>query len=87
MQRVPKGQWKNGQPRETGNIGHTRQEKQNKIFVGHHYLQTTYIRHDPPTHKQLETKSNRTSCLCGNQVNNTSSLEPLASNIIVLKIV
>ena len=38
------GTIKNGQARETGNIGYTRRrktkQKDNKIYVGHHYTQT-----------------------------------------------
>jgi len=34
-----KGAIKNGQSRETGTIGHTRQKKTNTICVGYHYTQ------------------------------------------------
>jgi len=41
------GEIKNGQSRETGNIGHTRRrnttQKHNTICAGHHYMQTTQI--------------------------------------------
>ena len=37
---------KNGQSRETGNIGYTRRrktkQKHNTIYVGHHYAQANY---------------------------------------------
>ena len=43
-QRIPKGNKKNGQPRETENIGYTRRkktkQKHNTICVGNHYTQT-----------------------------------------------
>ena len=39
-----RGNKKNGQSRETGNLGHNRQrktkQKHNTICVGHHYAQT-----------------------------------------------
>ena len=35
-----KGAIKNGQSRETGNIGTQDKEKHNTICVGHHYVQT-----------------------------------------------
>ena len=43
-QRIPKGNKKNGQTRETENIGYTRRkktkQKHNTICVGNHYTQT-----------------------------------------------
>jgi len=44
MLQITEGAIKNGQSRETGNIGHTRRrntnQKHNTICVGHHYAQT-----------------------------------------------
>ena len=46
---MPKGQSKNGQSRETGNIGYTRRrqinQKHNTLCIGHHYAQanTNYV--------------------------------------------
>ena len=50
------GAIKNGQPRETGNTGHTRQQnKNNTICVGHHYTQTnTNNVNNEPSYKQLD---------------------------------
>ena len=61
------GAIKEGQSRETGNIGHTRRRKTKTqtICVGYHNTQITLIRH-AASHKQLEIETNRTSFLCGN---------------------
>jgi len=58
---------KNGQFRETGNIGYTRQRKTKHVLdtTGCKQAQITKIRHEP-SYKQLEVKMNRTSVLCGN---------------------
>ena len=73
------GAIKNGQSRETGNIGYTRRrktkQKHNTICVRHHSWFTAQantnnvkqiIRHEP-SYKQLEVKTNRTSSSCENR--------------------
>ena len=64
---------KHGQSRETGNIRYATQdeEKQNKSTTQYvldttmrKHTKITYIRHTP-FYKQLEVKTNRTSCSCG----------------------
>ena len=45
------GAIKNGQSRETGNIGYTRQSK-NTICVGHHYTQTNTNNVSHPTYAE-----------------------------------
>jgi len=62
-----KGAIKNGQSKETGNKGYTRQrktkQKHNTICIGHHYTQTNTNNVNKTTYKQLEVKTNRTSFL------------------------
>ena len=66
-----KGEIKNGQSRETGNIGYGTQdeEKQNKnttlLVLDTNIRKQTQIKHEP-SYKQLEVKTNRTLFLCGN---------------------
>ena len=66
----------NGQSRESGNAGHTRQRKKPKPkpknptqcaldTATRKQKQITLIRHEP-SYKQLEVKTNRTSFVCGN---------------------
>ena len=61
-------QRKNGQSRETGNIGHTRgrktKQKHHTICVGHHYAQANT---NNANVTKNETKTSRTSLLCGNR--------------------
>jgi hypothetical protein len=60
---MPKGQTKNGQSRETGNIDENKQNKNIKQYVLdttiHKQTQLMQIRHGP-SYKQLEVKTNRT---------------------------
>ena len=66
----------NGQSNETGNAGQTRQRTKSKRkqkdpiqcsldTTIRKQTQITLIRHDP-SYRQLEVKTNRTSCKCGN---------------------
>ena len=67
---MPKGQTKNGQSRETGNIDENKQNKNIKQYVLdttiHKQTQITQIRYDP-SQKQPKVKTNRTLFLCGNR--------------------
>ena len=58
-QRIPKGNKKNGQPRETENIGYTRRrktkQKHNTIRVGHHYNTNTNTNNVNKTCSLLQT--------------------------------
>ena len=65
---------KNGQSRETGNIGYTRRrktkQKHNTICVGHNYAQTKTNNVNKTRallRKQLEVKTDRTTFLYGNR--------------------
>ena len=59
---MPKGQSKNGQSRETGNIDENKQNKNITQYVLdttiNKQTQITQIRHGP-SYKQLEVKTNR----------------------------
>ena len=68
------GAIKNGQSRETGNIGYTRRRKtkqnHNTICIGHHYAQTNtnnIKKRYESSYKQLEVLTNPTSFLCRNR--------------------
>ena len=78
----------NGHSKENGYEDHTRQRKNSKRkqkdptqcvldTTIRKQTQITLIRHDP-SYRQLEVKTNRTSCVCGN--NNT---EPKAQRHII----
>jgi len=60
---MPKGQSKNGQSRETGNIDENKQKKNITQYVldttMHKQTHIMQIRHGP-SYKQLEVKTNRT---------------------------